>query len=29
MREAVRKTPKIVETSAFADWASSNAQILV
>ena len=29
MREAVRKTPKIVETSAFADWASMNAQILV
>ena len=29
MREAVLKTPKIVETSAFADWASMNAQILV
>jgi len=29
MREAVRKTPKIVETSAFSDWASMNAQILV
>ena len=29
MREAVRKTPMIVETSAFSDWASMNAQILV
>ena len=29
MREAVRKTPKIVETPAFSDWASMNAQILV
>ncbi len=29
MREAVRKTPGIVETSVFADWASMNAQILV
>nr|WP_319493165.1 MoxR family ATPase [uncultured Desulfobacter sp.] len=29
MREAVRKTPRIVETSAFSDWASMNAQILV
>jgi len=29
MREAVRKTPRVVETADFADWASMNAQILV
>ncbi|WP_321493701.1 MoxR family ATPase [uncultured Desulfobacter sp.] len=29
MREAVRRTPGVVETPAFTNWASSNAQILV
>ncbi len=29
MREAVRKTPGVVNTKAFSDWASLNAQILV
>jgi hypothetical protein len=29
MREAVRRTPRIVETPSFSEWASMNAQILV